>query len=74
MTAREFERLEQAWPTLAPWLSVPHSEADYRQLVELLNALIDRVGEDETHPLASLMDLVGELIALYEDAHVPELA
>ncbi len=73
MTASEFERLEQAWPALAPWLSVPRSETDYRQLVELLNTLIDRVGEDERHPLASLMDLVGELIAQYEDAHVPEL-
>ena len=59
---------------MAPWLTVPRTEAEYRQLVVVLNALIDRVGEDETHPLASLMDVVGELIAQYEDAHVPELA
>jgi HTH-type transcriptional regulator/antitoxin HigA len=34
---------------------------------------VDRVSEDEQHPLASLMDLVGTLIEQYEDAHVPEL-
>ena len=72
--AGDLERLEQAWLNLAPWLTVPRTEAEYRRLVELLNALIDRVGEEESHPLAGLMDLVGELIAHYEDAHVPELA
>jgi HTH-type transcriptional regulator/antitoxin HigA len=35
--------------------------------------LIDEVGEDESHPLASLMEIVGVLIQNYEDQHVPEL-
>ena len=30
--------------------------------------------EDESHPLASLMEVVGSLIERYEDEHVPELA
>jgi hypothetical protein len=34
----------------------------------------DEVGEDENHPLASLMDVLGVLIEKYEDEHVPELA
>jgi HTH-type transcriptional regulator/antitoxin HigA len=38
-----------------------------------LDDLIDEVGEDETHPLASLMDVIGVLIERYEDEHVPEL-
>jgi mRNA interferase HigB len=33
----------------------------------------DDVGEDENHPLASLMDVLGVLIEKYEDEHVPEL-
>ena len=73
MTASELNGVEEAWLTLAPWLSVPRTEDEYQHLVKFLNALIDRVGEDETHPLASLMDLVGELIARYEDTHVAEL-
>jgi len=35
---------------------------------------MDRVGEDESHPLASLMEVVGALIERYEDEHVPEPA
>jgi len=38
-----------------------------------LDGLIDEVGEDESHPLASLMEIVGVLIEKYEDEHVPEL-
>ena len=52
---------------------VPHSEQEYDQLVALLDALIDEVGEDESHPLASLMDIVGSLIEKYEAEHVPEI-
>ena len=50
------------------------SEEEYQQLVALLDSMIDEVGEDESHPLASLMEIVGVLIEKYEDEHVPELA
>ena len=63
-----------AWSSLAGKIYVPHSEEEYRQLVVLLDAMIDEVGEDESHPLASLMEVVGVLIEKYEDEHVPELA
>ncbi len=70
----KFETIEQVWPQVAPVLFVPHNDADYRRLIKLLDTLTDEVGEDETHPLASLMELVGVLIEKYEDEHVPELA
>ena len=38
---------------------VPHCEEDYQRLVEVLDRLIDLVGEDESHPLASMMEVVG---------------
>ena len=53
---------------------VSHLEEEYRQLVALLDSIIDEVGEDKSHPLASLMEIVGVLIEKYEDEHVPELA
>ena len=53
---------------------VPHTEEEYRRLVALLDGLIDEVGEDESHPLASLMEIVGVLIEKYEEEHVPELS
>jgi HTH-type transcriptional regulator/antitoxin HigA len=63
-----------AWASLAGKIYVPHSEEEYRQLVSLLDSFIDEVGENESHPLASLMEIVGVLIEKYEDEHVPELA
>jgi len=52
---------------------VPHTEAEYQRLVTLLDGLIDEVGENESHPLASLMEIVGVLIETYEDERVLEL-
>ena len=43
-------------------------------MVELLDLVTDEVGEDEHHPLASLMDVLGVLIQKYEDENVAELA
>ena len=74
MSTSEIEPLECLWPDLAPSLFVPHSGEEYQRLVELLDPLIDRVGEEETHPLASLMEVVGTLVERYEDEHVAELA
>ncbi|MBX2999859.1 MAG: hypothetical protein KF893_15165 [Caldilineaceae bacterium] len=70
----EVATIERIWPELAPVVSVPHSEAEYQRLVEVLDTLIDRVGEDEDHPLASLMEVIGVLIEKYEDEYVPELS
>ena len=47
--------------------------SDYEILVMMLDDLIDVVGENENHILASLMDLISEFIEIYEDKHVPEL-
>ena len=54
-------------------VSVPLTEAEYNRLVTMLDELIDEVGEDEAHPLASLMEIIGVMIEHYENANVPEL-
>lgn len=64
----------QSWKNISDTVFVPHTESEYKQLVEMLDNLIDQVGEDETHPLASLMDVLSALIENYENANVPELA
>lgn len=63
-----------AWSSLAGTVFVPHTDEEYRRLVALLDSLIDEVGEDESHPLASLMEIISVLIESYEAEHVPELA
>lgn len=72
MLQEEMGYAVQAWPVLEALVYVPHTEEEYQRLVAFLDALIDEVGEDETHSLASLMEVVGVLIERYEEDHVPE--
>ena len=69
----EIQIAQEVWPWMSPVIFVPHAESEYQQLVTLLDDLIDVVGENENHPLASLMEVIGVLIEKYEDEHVPEL-
>ena len=62
-----------AWSSIAENIFVPHTEEEYEHLVNILDTLIDQIGEDETHPLASLMEVIGALIENYENEHIPEL-
>ena len=73
MSHLEMQKALQIWPSLSELVFVPHTEAEYEHLVALLDGLIDQIGEDEDHPLASLMEILGVLIEAYEDEHVPEL-
>jgi HTH-type transcriptional regulator / antitoxin HigA len=73
MSESQIAEALEIWPRIGPALHVPHTDAEYRQLVALLDRLIDEVGETENHPLASLMEILGVLIERYEDEHVPEL-
>ena len=73
MLTPKLQRLTTTWPPLSEIVYVPHSEREYQSAVDMLDNLIDEVGEDETHPLASLMEVLGALIETYEDARVPEI-
>ena len=55
-------------------LRVPNNDREYRQLVKLIDRLIDEVGENENHSLASMLEVLGVFIEKYEDGHVAELA
>ena len=69
----DVRRTANAWSSLSQDVFVPHSEAEYDRIVALLDTLIDEVGEDEHHQLASLMEVLSVLIERYEAEHVPEL-
>jgi HTH-type transcriptional regulator/antitoxin HigA len=73
MPTINIDKTIQAWSNLNDTLFVPHTEAEYQKLVDLLDDLIDEVGEDESHPLASLMEVIGFLIESYESKNIPEL-
>lgn len=62
----------QAFEEIAGFIFVPTNDVECDQLIEVLDALIDIVRDDETHPLANLMDVLGTLIETYETETIPE--
>lgn len=60
----------QAFDTLAHLRPI-HSEDDYDRTVALMNALLDVAGDDEDHPLSSLLELAADLVSRYEQEHHP---
>ncbi len=70
----EIKEIAKVWPVLRDVFTVPHNDKEYKKLVSFLDSVIDEVGEDETHPLASLMETLGSLIESYESQHISELS
>jgi len=64
----ELEKVAPIWPQVSTVLSVPHDEQSYNHLVSVLDSLIDEVGENENHQLASLLEVVGNLVETYENS------
>ena len=65
------EQAAQHWQFVSPLLRKPENEADYDQLVEALDELTDRIGDDESHPLMSLVDIIGDWVEAYDLEHRP---
>ena len=63
----QLEDIASIWPTIKNIFSVPHTETEYKNLVLILDGLIDEIGENESHPLSSLMESIGSLIENYEN-------
>ena len=70
----EIKEIAKVWPVVRDVFTVHHNDKEYKKLASFLDSVIDEVGEDETHPLASLMETLGSLIESYESQHVPELS
>jgi HTH-type transcriptional regulator/antitoxin HigA len=70
---KQLEEVSKLWPSIQNIFSIPHNEEDYNRLVQLLDGVIDEVGNDDSHPLASLMETLGSLIESYESRNIPEI-
>ena len=70
MLIAQLEKISKIWPNIQDVLSVPHSQEEYDKIFNILDELIDEVGEDESHPLASLMETLGSLVESYETQNV----
>jgi HTH-type transcriptional regulator / antitoxin HigA len=64
------EELEVHWATIAPLLTI-RNEREYNAAIKRLNALLDEIGDNQKHPLYSLLDTLGTIIHVYEEEHHP---
>jgi HTH-type transcriptional regulator/antitoxin HigA len=64
------EELEVHWANIAPLLTI-RNEREYNAAVKRLNELLDGIGDNEKHPLYSLLDTLGTLVHAYEEEHYP---
>jgi len=67
----DIQALQQTWAAFdrIAHLRPIRSVQEYDRTVALMNYLLDMVGDKENHALASLLDLVGELVEDYESSH-----
>ncbi len=57
---------------LTEFVFVPTNDDEYEQLLHILDEITDTVRDNESHPLAGLMDVLGVIIESYENDFVPE--
>jgi HTH-type transcriptional regulator / antitoxin HigA len=67
-----FENIADAWEKFQSVARVTavRNTKEYNAAIEMINHLVDIVGNDESHPLAELLDIVGTLVERYEDQEV----
>lgn len=64
------KELKTNWSNIRPLLII-RNEKELDKAIQRLNELLDEVGENEKHPLYSLIDTLGTLIHAYEEEHYP---
>ena len=64
------EEIQTHWLNIAPLLTI-RNEREYNAAVKRLNELLDEIGDNEKHPLYSLLDTLGTLVHAYEEEHYP---
>ncbi len=61
---RDYRRLRALVP-----LGTLRTKKDYARAVEMLDTILDEVGENEKHPMAELADAISVFIEKYETEH-----
>lgn len=59
------------WEYVAPVANKPTNDEEYREMVECLDTLLDRVGEDEDHIFHGLIKLLSDAIEAYDAETYP---
>jgi HTH-type transcriptional regulator/antitoxin HigA len=63
----------QHWKHISPVIHEPQTDDEYEQLTSMLDRLLDIVGEDESHELMGLVDVISHMISMYDEAHEEQI-
>jgi hypothetical protein len=70
-----FKTLIRAWRNVERHSPVKlcsvRTEHHYREMTKLMNALLDKIGDHESHPLIGLLHVVTGLLSEYEKDETP---
>ena len=61
------------WRYISPVVHEPQNADDYDKLSTLLDTLLDMVGDDESHELIGLVDVISHMVAIYDEEHYEPL-
>ncbi|CAI8829458.1 helix-turn-helix domain-containing protein [Pseudomonas sp. IT-P260] len=59
------------WEFISPLLRKPKNEEDYDALVQAVDEILEITGDDGSHPLASLVDIISDWIGEWDRTHHP---
>lgn len=61
----------QAWMPFKQAIGVTsvHNEEEYAQATATIEVLLDEIGDNESHPLADVLDYLSDQVKAYEDEH-----
>jgi len=54
-------------------LRMPRDAKEYAKMEKILDTLIDEVRGNQKHPLAEVMQIIGENLERYDDSHFPPI-
>jgi HTH-type transcriptional regulator/antitoxin HigA len=71
VTDFDTQRAAERWNAFVAEVPVRpiRSDGDYDKMVALMNQLLDVVGDDESHPLAPVLALIGDQVEGYDSDH-----
>lgn len=61
------------WKHISNIIHEPLNDNDYHKLSTILDSLLDTVGDDESHELISLVDVISHMIMMYDEKQHDEI-
>lgn len=63
------EETIQHWKHISPIIHDPQNDDEYEKLASMLDQLLDIVGDNESHELMGLVDVISHMISMYDENH-----